>query len=220
MTDYDVNNKRVSLNHIKYEYKRLSGKYEKKWKRFNRASRKWIINKWPKSATCERSTVLDLGCGNGALLALLAKRYPKLNLMGVDVSPDMLDIAKRQKIIKSADLIEHDLETFEAPEIKFDVILSVNVMHHLSDHSGHLKMIKSSLKEDGTAFLCDFAINTIPLRLAERWWEEFHPGHNRAYHKDTLHQWLQDSGFKIHGHSYLKPDLFWRLQIYKLGLDK
>lgn len=58
--------------------------------------RKRLINALHLPPSSE-GTVLEVGCGTGHNLFRLAKRHPDLRLIGVDVSPDMLRIA-RQKL--------------------------------------------------------------------------------------------------------------------------
>lgn len=40
-------------------------------------------------------TVLDLGCGSGALLCALARLHPRNKFIGVDLSLEMLDRARK-----------------------------------------------------------------------------------------------------------------------------
>ncbi|HIQ23548.1 MAG TPA: methyltransferase domain-containing protein, partial [Pyrodictium delaneyi] len=42
----------------------------------------------------EQGTVLDLGCGYGAIGITLAKAYPKLRVVMVDVNPRAVELAK------------------------------------------------------------------------------------------------------------------------------
>ena len=79
-------------------------------------------------------SVLDLGCGNGILLLMLAKDFHYLALTGVDILKELIDIAKLNfqrlsEYIKKAinfNLIVHDygkkIEEFQNK--KFDLILS------------------------------------------------------------------------------------------------
>ncbi len=75
--------------------------------------------------------VLDAGCGTGRTGAVLAKRG-YTNIVGVDISQKMLDIAARKQIYKS--LHKGNLITdlpFE--EGKFDAIFCVGVLSHIND---------------------------------------------------------------------------------------
>jgi S-adenosylmethionine-diacylgycerolhomoserine-N-methlytransferase len=56
------------------------------------------------------ATLLEVGCGTGTNLKALAKLYPELNLIGVDVSPDMLERAS-----KATQTISRRVLLFEKP---------------------------------------------------------------------------------------------------------
>jgi SAM-dependent methyltransferase len=76
--------------------------------------------------------VLDLGTGDGRLLALLLDGRPQLAGVGVDFSPVMLDAAhERFAGDQRVQLVEHDLAE-RLPELGFfDVVVSSFAIHHL-----------------------------------------------------------------------------------------
>ena len=41
-------------------------------------------------------TIVEVGCGTGHNLYYLARQFPKLRLLGVDISPDMLQVATKK----------------------------------------------------------------------------------------------------------------------------
>lgn len=45
----------------------------------------------------EFTDVLDAGCGTGAVIALLAKKYPGKHYTGIDLSPKMIAVASAKK---------------------------------------------------------------------------------------------------------------------------
>ncbi len=84
----------IQVNTIRSYYKVHAKLYEAtRWSFL--FGRKRIIRalKLPKLSD---QTILEVGCGTGHNLATLANDYPKLQLMGVDISPDMLEVASKR----------------------------------------------------------------------------------------------------------------------------
>jgi ubiquinone/menaquinone biosynthesis C-methylase UbiE len=78
--------------------------------------------------------ILDLGCGDGHLLALLLAHCAEASGVGLDFSPTMLEAAERRFVGQSrVQLIEHNLE-LPLPDLgHFDVIASSFAIHHCED---------------------------------------------------------------------------------------
>ena len=83
-----------------------------------------------------RSTeqVLDLGTGDGAVLARVLERQPGATGVGVDFSPSMLEAA-RSRFHGDAriEILAHDLAEPLPPLGSFDLVVSGFAIHHL-DH--------------------------------------------------------------------------------------
>lgn len=78
--------------------------------------------------------VLDLGTGDGRLLALLKRDRPEIVGVGVDFSGLMLDAArKRFAGDERVELVQHDLSEPLPALGRFDVVISSFAIHHL-DH--------------------------------------------------------------------------------------
>ena len=78
--------------------------------------------------------ILDLGCGNGHLLALLLAHCPGATGVGLDLSSTMLDEAKQRFADNQrVTLIQHNLD-LPLPELgSFDVTASSFAIHHCTD---------------------------------------------------------------------------------------
>lgn len=78
--------------------------------------------------------VLDLGTGNGRLLALVRSAHPAAECVGLDSSPEMLRRAREgfaeDRLI---DLRSHDLVDPLPPSGPFDAVVSGLAIHHLED---------------------------------------------------------------------------------------
>jgi len=78
--------------------------------------------------------VLDLGCGDGKLAAVVLEARPEVaEAVGLDRSAPMLDLARRRFANEPrARLVEHDLEQPLPALGAFDVIVSGFAIHHLA----------------------------------------------------------------------------------------
>jgi tRNA (cmo5U34)-methyltransferase len=80
----------------------------------------------------EPKRILDLGTGDGRLLALVKQKCPRAESVAIDFSPTMLDLAgKRFADEKSVRIISHNLDSTLPVLGKFDVIVSSFAIHHL-----------------------------------------------------------------------------------------
>jgi len=80
----------------------------------------------------EARRVLDLGTGDGHLLAFLRSHCPAMTGVGLDFSAEMLARArKRLEGAEWAELVEHDLDRPLPPLGRFDAVVSSLAIHHL-----------------------------------------------------------------------------------------
>lgn len=80
------------------------------------------------------SRILDIGCGDGRLLALIKLARPKATGAALDFSPVMLEAVRRRfEDNPEIHVEEHDL-TRPLPDLgRFDAIVSSLAIHHLND---------------------------------------------------------------------------------------
>ena len=90
--------------------------------------------------------VIDLGCGPGNSTALLARRWPKAKLEGLDSSEAMLDQARRSGI--PATWHSGDIPSW-SPTLRYDVIFANAALHWLGDQDALLKRLMSYLAPEG-----------------------------------------------------------------------
>jgi SAM-dependent methyltransferase len=77
--------------------------------------------------------VLDLGCGTGTLTVLIKRSVARADVVGVDVDPTMLQIARAKVARHGLDvrLDEARTSTLPYPDASFDQVVSSLVFHHL-----------------------------------------------------------------------------------------
>jgi trans-aconitate 2-methyltransferase len=79
------------------------------------------------------STVVDLGCGEGALTASLAQRWPEATVTGVDSSDTMLAAAAAHAVPGRVAFAAGDVRDWE-PAGPIDVLVSNAVLHWVPGH--------------------------------------------------------------------------------------
>lgn len=97
-------------------------------------------------------TVLDIGCGPGPLSMEAASRLPGGNLLGIDLSESMIDLAKnlaRTKKVKNVSFQYGDALSLDLNENYFDVVFSSNAFPWVSDQKQFLNEILRVLKPGG-----------------------------------------------------------------------
>ena len=83
------------------------------------------------------TALLEIGCGNGYLLALIAQRFPQVRLTGVDYSPEMVELVQR-RAIPGAHVAREDVRSLTFPSGSFDVIVSERCIINLLDASAQV----------------------------------------------------------------------------------
>jgi tRNA (cmo5U34)-methyltransferase len=76
--------------------------------------------------------ILDLGSGDGRLLALVRRQHPAAEAVAIDFSPAMLNEArKRFAGDATVTVVEHNLDALLPGLGKFDAVISSFAIHHL-----------------------------------------------------------------------------------------
>jgi len=107
----------------------------------------------------EGTTLVDVGCGSGEALRVLARKFPKPQFYGYDISQFAIKKAKElnkeeglaDKIHVFASPIKEEIESKEEEENakKFDVVLTHDCLHDMTDPAQVIKTIRKRIKEDG-----------------------------------------------------------------------
>lgn len=95
------------------------------------------------------ATVLEVGCGPGALLAEIAGAHPELEFLGVDVEPRMIEHAREAHAggnvaYECADLGE------ERPSFEAEFAFSIDLLHHVHDLPPFLEGVRAVLRAGAT----------------------------------------------------------------------
>jgi ubiquinone/menaquinone biosynthesis C-methylase UbiE len=111
--------------------------------------------------------LLDIGCGPGYLLALVGRRIRHLQLMGIDISPNMIQAAHRNLTRKGlgnrATFRQGDIARLPLPDNSIDFIVTTFSLHHWKNPPRALREVYRVLKPGGQFLLFDLRRDARPI---------------------------------------------------------
>jgi len=142
--------------------------------------------------------ILDLGCGPGKEIPLLAERVPLGEVVGADISEQMLrgafDYSKGQGAGNTAFF---QVDAARLPRVfaeKFDLIFCSSAFHHYENPENSLKEMRRALRANGKAVIIDPSI-TAWYGISEpiaKWGD---PGFVSFYTVEEFHRMFANAGF-------------------------
>lgn len=104
------------------------------------------------------ATVADIGAGTGYFSARLATMLPKGKVYAVDVEPDMVKHLAQRAKKEARGNMQAVQGAFDDPKLpaKVDLMLFVDVHHHIDKREQYFRRLKGSLKPGGRVAIIDF----------------------------------------------------------------
>ena len=108
------------------------------------------------------AVVADIGAGTGYFTVRFAHMVPRGRVYGVDTEPDMVKhLAERAQRdgLKNVTAVAGAPDNPRLPE-KADVIVLVDVYHHVEDRERYFRRLQDSLKAGGRVAIIDFRLDS------------------------------------------------------------
>ena len=113
--------------------------------------------------------VLDLGCGTGFFSKQLKQRYPKAQIVGLDLAEMMLNQAKgSQSFLNKWPLVQADMMSLPFPSGLFDLVFANQTIHWASPLPDAMQEISRVMKVEGCLMLSTLGPDTF-RELREAW---------------------------------------------------
>lgn len=147
----------------------------------------------PTESFCQ---ALDAGCGSGIYTLKLAKRYPRMEVIGKDIKK----FKGWRKSPPNVQFHQQDLRQISEKNY-YDLCLSIDVLEHIPENAKVLKNIYNSLKTNGYFYLhmpSRHWQRILPKRFFrefEEWVKNEHIG--KQYNLKEMKETLKSIGFKI-----------------------
>ena len=108
------------------------------------------------------AVVVDIGAGTGYFAVRLAHSVPRGRVYAIDTEPDMVKhLAERAQTngLKNLSALRGEPDDARIPQ-KADLVLLVDVYHHIEDRERYFRKLADSLKPGGRLAVIDFKLDT------------------------------------------------------------
>jgi ubiquinone/menaquinone biosynthesis methyltransferase len=113
---------------------------------------------------------VDIACGTGDISFLLAEKYPRGHVTGLDISEPMLDIARGRNACRNVLFVNQDMSHLGLSSKSVDVVTGGYALRNAPDLEVVIDEIHRILKPDGVAAFLDFSKpNSMVLQQLEYW---------------------------------------------------
>lgn len=100
---------------------------------------------------------VDLACGTGDVSFALAQRYPQGTVHGIDLTPEMLHIARARNRFPNVTLALGDMHQLPFPPASIDIVTGSYALRNAPSLTVALHEIYRVLRPGGTAAFLDFS---------------------------------------------------------------
>ena len=168
------------------EYSQSARHYDVRWADYVARSHGPALAQVPPTFS---GRLLDAGCGTGSLLARLAKQCPAAQLVGIDLTREMLTVA-RSRLSRSVGLAAATLESLPFDTGSIDWVVSTSVLHFAPSPAAALRELARVLVPGGQLLVTDWDGDAWSMRLLAQWmrWSapESRPALTRAQFRELI----------------------------------
>lgn len=100
------------------------------------------------------NSILDVGCGTGAILSLVISEYKDIQACGIDLSEKMIE-KSAELLGRSVQLIVGDSDNLPWADNSFDLVVCNSSFHHFPEPLKVLKEIRRVLNSNGKIIIAD-----------------------------------------------------------------
>ena len=145
--------------------------------------------------------ILDLGVGSGYLSFPIAKKYPDISIIGLDIVEKALDANRtraQEENIRNLSFITYNGIDFPFADNEFDMVISRYALHHFPNIQKSIFEISRVIKPKGFLFISDPTPNVNDTsRFIDEYMKLKKDGHMKFYTKDEWKQICEKYGLQF-----------------------
>lgn len=140
------------------------------------------------------TTIVEVGCGAGGVIADIANAYPDSQCVGYDISADAINLCA----VHWAPNLKYIQGDFGETDARADLVISCDVLEHVDDYLGFIRMLGSRASHVILNIPLEICVANVLLKRFDHsralW------GHLHYFSKETAIASVQHAGLEIEGH--------------------
>ena len=169
-----------------------------------------------KIESIEPDTLIDIGCGPGAFLASVHKRFPSVRLFALDLSTNMAKTTQ-ERLGDAVVATVGDAEEMPFEDSRFDVVTCNMSIHHYPHPLAALCEMRRILKPGGTLLLNDMDCIPPVRAAANALFPRLPGGDVKMYNRTEILSMLDEVGLRVVMYKKISPFSF--LCVARKGAD-
>lgn len=209
-------------DHVRRRYRTFSRHYDRSFGRYTAWSREIILG-----AISDRpapSRVLDVCCGTGVVTAALADRFPAAEVVGLDLSTDMLGRARERlagiaatgsggtntasgatptapeapagRAAPRVRLVEAPAERLPIEPASVDLLICANAFHLIDRQHAAMEEFARVLVPGGRVVILDWTRESRSMRLLVGWLHLTQKARRRMHSRESLGRLMRSVGLE------------------------
>ena len=131
--------------------------------------------------------LLDVGCGPGSITRGLAERLAPGQVIGLDLSRETLDAARREATARGLENLRYEeasVYDLPFPDASFDVAYAHQVFQHLRERGAALREMLRVVRPGGLVAVRDVDWGTVAYWPRDPWIDRFVEVHQRTWYQN------------------------------------
>lgn len=206
-----MNEADVSDHPVARQYDRWASVYDRLWRHYIDRTLP-VLETWASLQPGER--VLDVGCGTGAFEERVVAAGGSHELVGVDLSPNMLRQAQ-------AKLAAHPQVTFQQADVhalpfdddRFDVVVSASTFHYFDKPEHALIEMARVLRPGGRLVILDWCQDFLMCRVMDAVLGVADPAYQRCFTLNEMRTFVQRAPLSWQAGERLRVGWIWGMMV-------
>ena len=201
----------VTLDAVQAQYDKCATIYDLRWKSYITNTLTFLQRHMSLTGG---ETILDVGCGTGELERLLVAKHPTQKIIGVDLSANMLKIA-RQKLADYPQLrfCQGRVSELPFPKRIFDVVVTANAFHYFNHPHDALLEMQRVLKPNGKLYILDWCRDYFFCQLCDLVLPRFDPAYRTCYNQQECRYFNSEANFDILAEQKKRFSIIWGIML-------